>query len=123
MVNFITSPYTYFSPFEDLYTQTQNQPADPCVTTQEYFGRKTIVMDLSTLIDDRTTTLKIYVYCKKYWTYEDWKYFAQSPKQSLEDAAIGEMVISYEERPLVHRLIKGEMVQLSNGMHWKLNRQ
>jgi hypothetical protein len=123
MVNFITSPYTYFSPFEELYSQTQTQPQDPCVTTQEYFGRKTIVMDLCTLINDRNTTLKVYIYCKKYWTYEDWKYFTQSPKENFEDAAKNELIISYDERPLVNRLIKGQMVQLTNGMYWKLNRQ
>jgi hypothetical protein len=131
MVNFLSSSYAYFSPFETLYNQVAEQSyklyqkngMTPYLDTLEDSGRKMIAIDICTLIDNKTTTCKVYIYCTKHWLSEDWNYFTQSIGESFEQAMESTTILPFESRELVHKLLSERQVKMPNGMIWYLNRQ
>ena len=123
----VRSASDYFSPFENFYSEVTEKCAtgvyQGCLATMELLGRKMIVLDVKTFSDKTSTPCKVYLYCKKYWASEDWKYFTQVTNQSFEAASQDESIIPIEMRDHFIGLIRNGKTKFPGGLEWYLNRQ
>lgn len=118
----------FSSPFEALYNDVSvkyekaNLPKNTTspIGIRSLFGRKMVVLDLEHRLDGTTTVCKAYIYCKKYWTCEEWKIFTVAENDTFETASQNETIIPYEKRGEIYKLINGETIARNNNEQLRL---
>lgn len=123
-MNFLSSPFDALYNDVSAKYEKANLPKGTTspIGIRSLFGRKMVVLDLEHRLDGTTKACKVYIYCKKYWTCEEWKIIAVAENDTFETASQNETIIPYEKRSELYKLINGETIVRNNNEQLCLKR-